>query len=178
MAKATVKKLSTLGAILVALTANADEGEQRIYVDLDEVVAAGKVAPMDGITSSGQPNEAALNVFAASGYSTVIDLRGPNEDRGMDDFQGVVQATGMTYVAFPVTAADQISFATASELDAMLQNIEGPVLLHCGSGDRVGAVLALRASLAGADNDAAIALGRDAGMKRLEPTVREVLQAE
>ena len=173
-----MKKLSTLGAIFLAVTANAGEGEQGIHVDLDEVVAAGKVTPVDGITSSGQPSEAALNVFAASGYSTVIDLRGPNEDRGMEDYQGAVQAAGMTYVSFPVTAADEISFATASNLNAMLKNIEGPVLLHCGSGDRVGAVLALRASLAGADNDSAIAHGRNAGMKRLEPRVREVLQAE
>jgi hypothetical protein len=39
-------------------------------------------------------------------------------------------------------------------------------------------VLALRESLHGASDEEAIALGTDAGLTRLEPRVREVLEAE
>ena len=167
-----------LAILLLTFTANADEGEQSIHVDLGDVIAAGKVEPVDGITSSGQPDEEALRVFADSGYSVVIDMRGPDEDRGMDDFEGAVEATGMEYLAFPVVGADQVSFETAAKLDEVLQGIDGPVLMHCGSGNRVGAVLALRQSLNGAADEESIEFGKDAGMTRLEPRVREVLESD
>ena len=166
---------SLLTILLLALSANADEGEQGIHVDLNDVIAAGKVKPVDGMTSSGQPNEEVLKVFADSGYSVVIDMRGPDEDRGMDDFEGAVVATGMQYLAFPVVGAEQVSFETAAKLDALLQGIDGPVLMHCGSGNRVGAVLALRESLNGASDEESIQFGKDAGLTRLEDLVRERL---
>ena len=173
-----MKILSLLTILLLTLSANADDGEQNIHVDLDDVIAAGIVEPVDGITSSGQPDEEALKVFADSGYSVVIDMRGPDEDRGMDDFEGAVEATGMQYLAFPVVGADQVSFETAAKLDEVLQGIDGPVLMHCGSGNRVGAVLALRQSLNGAADEESIEFGKDAGMTRLEPRVREVLESQ
>ena len=105
-------------------------------------------------------------------------MRGPDEDRGMDDFEGAVEATGMQYLAFPVVGAEQVSFETAAKLDEVLQGIDGPVLMHCGSGNRVGAVLALRQSLNGASDEESIQFGEDAGMTRLEPRVREVLESK
>jgi uncharacterized protein (TIGR01244 family) len=178
MMRIIMRFAALLAIVLLAFAVNADEGEQSVYVDLDDVVAAGKVAPVGGISSSGQPDATSLGVFADSGYAVVIDMRGPDENRGMDDFPGAVEATGMDYVAFPVVGKDAISFETAEKLDELLQGIDGPVLMHCGSGNRVGAVLALRESLNGADDDAAIAFGKDAGMTRLEPKVREVLEAD
>lgn len=170
-----MRKLAFITIVLFAFSAWAGEGEQGIHVDLDKVVDAGEVKPVDGITSAGQPNAQALEVFADLGYAVVVDMRGPNEDRGMDDFAGAVEVTGMHYIAFPVVGKDAISFETAAELDALLGEIDGPVLLHCGSGNRVGAVLALRESLKGASDEEALAYGKDAGMTRLEPRVREVL---
>ena len=173
-----MSRLAFIVAVLFALPAWSGEGEQGIHVDLDAVVESGEVTPVDGITSAGQPDEQALDVFAESGYAVVIDMRGPDEDRGMDDFAGLVEEKGMEYVAFPVVGKDAISFETAAKLDAVLEEIDGPVLLHCGSGNRVGALLALRHSLDGASDEEALKHGKDAGMTRLEPRVREVLEAE
>jgi uncharacterized protein (TIGR01244 family) len=173
-----MRYLSLLFILLLAFTASADGGEQSIHVDLDDVIAAGRVKPVDGITSAGQPDEKALKVFADSGYRVVIDMRGPDEDRGMDDFEGAVEATGMQYLALPIVREDQVSFETAAKLDALLQNIDGPVLIHCASGNRVGALLALRQSLNGASDEESLQFGKDAGMTRLEPRVREVLESK
>jgi hypothetical protein len=49
--------------------------------------------------------------------------------------------------------------------------------MHCGSGNRVGAVLALRQSLNGASDEESIEFCVDSGMTRLEPRVREVLES-
>ncbi len=173
-----MQKLTFITIVLFAFSAWAGEGEQGIHVDLDAVVEAGEVNAVDGITSAGQPDAQALDVFAESGYAVVIDMRGPGEDRGMDDFAGAVEATGMKYVPFPLVGKEAISFDNAAKLDAMLEEIDGPVLMHCGSGNRVGAVLALRQSLKGASDEEALAYGKDAGMTRLEPLVREVLEAK
>jgi uncharacterized protein (TIGR01244 family) len=176
-----MKNLS-LSALLCAsffLAANADDTQMasaaNIHVDVDEVVATGTVAPVNGITSSGQPDAEALRVFAESGYVAVVDMRGPSEDRGLVNEQAAVEALGMEYVAFPVTNQNQISFDTARKLDEMLQGVDGPVLLHCGSGNRVGAVLALRHSLGGATKEESVALGKDAGLTKLESVVRKRL---
>jgi hypothetical protein len=49
-------------------------------------------------------------------------------------------------------------------------------MVHCASGNRVGALLALRANrLEGASPEDALELGLDAGLTRLEPAVREAL---
>ena len=169
---------SLLAIFLLAFAANADEVEQGVHVDIANVIAAGKVESVDGITSSGQPDEKALKVFADSGYRAVVDMRGPDEDRGMDNFESAVAATGMQYVEFPVVGSDQVSFETAAKLDQVLRGIEGPVLVHCASGNRVGALLALRHSLNGASDEESIQYGKDAGMTRLEPRVQEVLKSK
>jgi uncharacterized protein (TIGR01244 family) len=149
--------------------------KMRTHVDLDVVVESGEVQPVDNITSAGQPDEAALKVFAESGYVAVIDMRGPDENRGIDEV-AAVQELDMQYIAFPVTGADAISFENAAELDRLLSDIDGPVLLHCGSGNRVGALLALRESQDGADDEAALEYGRSAGLTKLEPVVIKRLE--
>jgi uncharacterized protein (TIGR01244 family) len=177
-----MNKLSILIGLAVFMTASAEEvnpdAMPTVHVDVAEVAASGAVAAVDGITSAGQPDAEALKVFADAGYVAVIDMRGPDEDRGMDDEPAVVEGLGLEYVAFPLASGDEISFAAARKLDQMLETYDGPVLLHCGSGNRVGAILALRESLNGADDEAAIAFGKTAGLTRLEDLVRDRLTKE
>lgn len=60
----------------------------------------------------------------------------------------------------------------------MIDQQDGPVLIHCGSGNRVGAMLALIESLDGADDEQAIAAGKEGGLTRLEDVVRARLQED
>jgi len=147
--------------------------ESPLKVDLANVVEAGAVASVDGVTSAGQPDEAALKVFAESGYAAVIDLRTEGEDRGLDE-QAVVEGLGMDYVPLPISR-DGITFENAKALDELISSYNEPVLVHCGSANRVGALLALRSSLAGVADETAIKMGKKGGLTRLEPRVREVL---
>ncbi|MFT3670154.1 MAG: sulfur transferase domain-containing protein [Pseudoxanthomonas sp.] len=89
---------------------------------------------------------------------------------------GEVEALGMTYIALPISGKEDIGAANAQALHALLQGREGKVLLHCASGNRVGALLALGAAqIDGLPADDALALGRAAGLKSLEPVVVEQL---
>ncbi|MDH3748091.1 MAG: sulfur transferase domain-containing protein [Gammaproteobacteria bacterium] len=172
-------KIRLLVVFLLGSCAIAGEPEAEpltsLKVDIAEVAAAGDVLPVDGITSSGQPDADALKVFRDSGYAAVIDLRGDAENRGLDE-RAVVEKLGMQYVPFPVVGRDAINFDTAKQLDQLIQDQHGPVLIHCGSGNRVGAMLALIKSLDGADDEQAILIGKEGGLTRLEPVVRERLR--
>ena len=103
-------------------------------------------------------------------------MRAEDEDRGLEE-AAFVEDLGMHYVAFPIASEDDVSFDSARKLDELLQTYPGPVLVHCASGNRVGALLALRASLHGADDSKAMAIGREGGLTRLEGLVRQRLAA-
>lgn len=134
--------------------------------------------PLDGVLTGGQPTAEDLEKLAERGYRTVITLRMPAEDTGLGDEQTLVEGLGMRYVALPVDGADGLTRANAERLSELLAAEERPILLHCGSSNRVGALLALEAFYVdGADPDAALELGKSAGLTRLEPAVRERLDA-
>ena len=148
-----------------------------LKADLDAVVELAEVKPVDGITTAGQPNAEALKVFADAGYVAVIDIRTAGEDRGLDE-AAVVQGLGMDYVQMPVGGKDGISFENAEKLDQLLGLYDEPVLVHCGSANRVGALFALNVYRETGDLDRALEAGRAAGMTRLEGAVREAIEAE
>ena len=47
-----------------------------------------RAEPLPGIVTSGQPDQSALQKLADDGFTTVIDLRTPEEDRGIDEKKG------------------------------------------------------------------------------------------
>ena len=171
-----VKKILVVAGLMLSIWARAGDApvSSGLHVDPDNVVKEGAVLPVDGITSSGQPDKAALRVFSENGYAVVIDLRGESENRGMDE-KAEVESLGMDYVLFPIEDRAAISFDNAAEFDELIESYDAPVLIHCGSGNRVGALLALRQSLNGADDEAAVAYGKEGGLTGLEVVVRERL---
>ncbi len=145
-------------------------------IEAQQGTLLNRADPLENLTTSGQPDAQSLKALAESGYTTVIDLRGPQENRGIDE-QSLVEELGMTYFSLPVAGASGVTYENASVIDQLLSEVEGPVLVHCGSGNRVGALLALREKLNGADNEAALAFGRKAGLRGLEPTVQKILES-
>ena len=174
-------KIAIAAALLgLAVVACADDAapdtRPKIHVEMADVTKTADVQPVDGITSAGQPDTDDLRIFAEAGYVAIVDLRGPEEDRGIDEAAAVAEL-GLDYVQLPIVGDDAINFENAKKLDALLSGYDGPVLVHCGSGNRVGAMLALRKSLHGEDAEAALDYGRSAGLKRLEPVVKKRLAA-
>jgi uncharacterized protein (TIGR01244 family) len=133
-----------------------------------------RAEPLPGVVTSGQPDEESLRELADAGYVAVIDLRGVDEERGFDE-RSVVESTGMSYVSLPISGASEVSYENASALDKILGDAEGPVLLHCASSNRVGALLSLRARMRGASPEEALELGTAAGLSGLGETVKGLL---
>jgi uncharacterized protein (TIGR01244 family) len=130
--------------------------------------------PLPGITSAGQPTQEQLTALADEGFAAVIDLRGEDEDRGFDE-QDAVESLGMRYISLPITSPDTVNYDNAAVLDALLSDIDGPVLIHCASGSRVGALLSLRQRLHGDTPEASLELGLAAGLS--SPALQEAVEA-
>ncbi len=131
--------------------------------------------PRAGLHAGGQPSERQLEELAGQGVRTVIDLRGADETRGYDESAAAARLN-LHLVSLPIVDADALTAANAAALKRALDASKGPVLLHCASGNRVGALLALMAaSQEGMEPESALAFGQRAGLKSLEPVVRTKL---
>jgi protein tyrosine phosphatase (PTP) superfamily phosphohydrolase (DUF442 family) len=83
---------------------------------------------------------------------------------------------GFTVQRLPVAGANDVNQERAGELARALEQSEGRVFLHCGSSNRVGALLALKARfIDGQTAEAALAAGKTAGLTGLEPLVQQLL---
>jgi len=136
--------------------------------------------PLDGVLSGGQPTADHIAAAARGGYRTVVNLRAEGE-AGFEWERAAVESHGMRYVHIPIAGAEDLTRANVELVDAALREARdrGAVILHCGSGNRIGAVLALRAAwLEGADPQAALDHGLASGLTRLEPATREILGLE
>ena len=133
--------------------------------------------PVAGVLSGGQPTQDQIAAAGSAGYKTVINLRAETEP-GFEWEAAAVKAAGMAYVLIPVAGAAGLTKDNVARLDAALKEAaaNGPALLHCGSGNRIGAMLALRAAwLEGKDPAAALEYGKATGLTGLEPTVKSML---
>ncbi|QOY63292.1 hypothetical protein INQ40_03245 [Lysobacter sp. H21R4] len=140
-----------------------------------QAAISGLRQPRPGLYTAGQPENTAWQAAAEDGVTTVINLR-PAAEMGERDEATEVAAAGMAYHQLPVAGASDISMANAIELRRLIDEAPGPVLVHCASGNRVGALLALGELESGVDAEQAVAFGRSAGLASLEPRVREVIE--
>ncbi len=127
--------------------------------------------------TAGQPSAAELQQAAAAGITTVIDLRQPDEARGFDE-TAAAERLGLRYVRIPVAGAAGLTDANAQALRTALAQSQGPVLLHCASSNRAGALLAVLEARDGASVDQALQFGREAGMTSLEAPTRVLLEQD
>ena len=96
--------------------------------------------PVRDIATAGQPAESAWGALAQAGYRTVVDLRAPNEPRGYDE-PGAVRAAGLDYVSLPITQATLSDEAFDAFRAIVRDPARRPVVVHCATSNRVGALL-------------------------------------
>lgn len=133
--------------------------------------------PAPGLLTGGQPTDEQLRAAAAAGYKTIINLRPAAEMPGVDE-SGLVDSLGMDFVSIPIGGGADLTEENARRLDRALSLAKpGSVMIHCASGNRVGALLALRANLIqGVPGSEALSLGKAAGLTSLEDAVRQRLR--
>lgn len=126
--------------------------------------------------ASGALDERSMASLKEAGVKHVINLR-TAEEMGEFDEGAALAAHGITYSHLPITP-DALSMENARKLDELLaQAGSDPTLVHCSSGNRVGALIALRAAwIYGRPIEEALEEGRRWGLAGLEAKVRSLLE--
>lgn len=146
-----------------------------------EIAIRNARTPAPGILTGGQPTPEQLKQVAAAGYRTVVNLRGTGEGDGGEgegwDEAAAARDLGLDYVAIPIASAADLTEENARLLAEVLDDPERrPVLVHCASGNRVGALFALEAFVVdGKDGETALQIGLDAGLTSLREVVEKRL---
>lgn len=132
--------------------------------------------PLPGVRTGGlTPASELFAALAEEGFATLVDLRTDQEQP--EAARAGAEAAGLRYVRIPIGSDADLDLGAARALDAVLDEPAArPAVVACASGNRSGALLALRAFwLDGRPAEEALALGKAAGLTRLEPSVRQLL---
>ncbi len=134
-------------------------------------------APAPGIVTAGRLAADDIATLQEAGIRHVIDLTPDAETPGFDEATAV-RGAGLAYANLPLAGAADLTRENVQAFDTMLREAGQPVLVHCGSGNRVGAMAALRAAwIDGQPLEQAIATGREWGLTGLEDEVRQRIEA-
>ncbi|MGH8539682.1 MAG: beta-lactamase hydrolase domain-containing protein [Stenotrophobium sp.] len=132
-------------------------------------------SPAPGLITGGRPAPAHFSEAKRQGVTTVVNLCPPTEACAYDEAP-LVTGLGLRYVNIPVAGADDLTPDNARRLADALAAAQGGVLVHCASGNRVGALFALKARhVDGKTAEESLEIGRAAGLKAMEPVVRQLL---
>jgi uncharacterized protein (TIGR01244 family) len=125
---------------------------------------------------SGALDATHLEAVKAAGIQHVVTLRPAEENPDFDE-PSAVAALGLEFHAIPIKGPQSLTRENAQALHKILDEIgDEPALLHCSSGNRVGALIALReAWINGKSPDEAIAIGKRWGLAGLEKAVGTAL---
>lgn len=135
--------------------------------------------PLPHLVTAGQPDPAQLHGMAQAGFTHFISLRLADET-GAGWEEEHAADMGLDFHRLPVAGSDGLTRENVEALAHLLDQVgDEPTVLYCGSSNRVGALLALKAYwLDGASPEEAFRLGENAGMTRLAPEVGQILGLE
>lgn len=135
--------------------------------------------PGSGRFSGGLPPVDGLVEMARVGMRTLIDLR-PSSEWAGTDWRSAVEASGMAFYQLPVDSVDDIDRPRLKQLWGYWgDDTLCPMLIHCASGNRVGAALALAAHrIDGQSPESALLLGEAAGLSHSREQVMALLTSD
>lgn len=110
----------------------------------------------------------------ALGFKTIVDLRGPDEGTAAE--RAAAKAAGIAYIGIPVTTKAPAPAQVPTFAKIVEDPDNWPILVHCVSANRVGAMWALYRASRGVPAEVAIEEGRATGLRgSREAAVRQQL---
>lgn len=182
----TTRAILTCTAVLaVTLLVAACQSEPEIVFTEPEVTTArlgstDRVHQCGSVMLASQPAEADIAAIEAQGYRSVLNLRTQGEMDQLDfDEREMLTSQGIAYHQVGIGGADALTDAVFDEVRAILSDADNqPLLVHCASANRVGAVwLAHRVLDAGLDYENALAEAKVVGLRSpaLEEAARDYI---
>jgi uncharacterized protein (TIGR01244 family) len=144
------------------------------YGDVMPDVVPNYLRAAPHVGTGGLPKDGSFAALKDLGFKTIINLN--TKDEGAETEEKAATAAGLEYVSIEVPT----KAPTAEQVAELAKIVEDPemypVLLHCHSANRVGAMWALYRASTGVPAEIAIQEGRTVGLKpSREGAVREQL---
>ena len=135
--------------------------------------------PFGDVLTGGQPTFDQIKKASETGFKTVINLRTDNELPDPAQEKVWVEGSGMKYFHIPVAVTEGFTPQNAKVFAEALSKHENyPLIVHCKSGERVGAMFALKAfHIDEKEIEEALLIGERAGLIKLAPTVKKILES-
>ena len=131
-----------------------------------------RVAPY--AATAGAITETGFEQINQSGFKLVVDLRIP-DDEGFEKESQLASQLNVKYVSLPFSENKRV-WRNVDRLALLLEDPSNyPVLIHCRSGNRAGAMWAFYRARQGVPGHIALKEGVEAGLTKAEPLVRELL---
>nr|WP_321156596.1 sulfur transferase domain-containing protein [Psychrobacter sp. LV10R520-6] len=161
---------STTDQVAASNTASdADKIEHSKDIDADNGIDLAAVLepyfrPDEQTIVCGALDNDKVTALANAGVELVINLQ-PDDELNFDEAAAVEQA-GMYYQQLPISGTNDLKQLKILAFDSVLRQYHGKkVAMHCGTGNRVGAAMALRAGwLRGRKMETAMERGRSHGL--------------
>jgi uncharacterized protein (TIGR01244 family) len=124
------------------------------------------------IILAGQPGESDLQIASSIGVKTIVTLRHPDEVTEFDEQQATVSA-GMNHISIPFKPVEELTDDVFNNVRKQLKSAPRPIMIHCGSANRVGAVwIAYRVLDEGLSYEQALAEAQEIGLRSSEYRLR------
>ena len=166
-----MKYFITLMTLVTILFAAAAQASGRVPFGHQIIPVQNYSRATEQIAISGLIGDGGAQALAAHGFKTIIDLRTATE--GTADEKALIDLNGMNYINIPMTVAG-ISEEQLAAFTKAMETAQAPILIHCGSGNRAGAMWASYQIRKGVDLEVALTAGRKAGMR---PPMEEKVRA-
>lgn len=125
----------------------------------------------------GQPSESDFDYLKGLGINKVINLRPTTEVIEFNQCD-LMRKLNIDYHLIAISNGNDLTKNTIKELVNTLPTNGELCLFHCASGNRVGALLALKAYwFDGCNAEQAIQLGLDSGLSKLLPVVKKIISS-
>ena len=131
--------------------------------------------PDENTIVCGALDDEKVAALAAAGVELVLNLQ-PDDELSFDE-RAAVERAGMHYEQLSISGTQDLKQLKILAFDNILRQYHGKkTAMHCGSGNRVGAAMALRAGwLRGRKMDTAMERGRSHGLTKLAEEVHNRL---
>lgn len=114
-----------------------------------------------------EPDARTFERFAEEGFRSVVNMQQRSEDQklGPDEERRLAEAAGLTYLHHPVSK-ETLSDETVDTFRRRVSELPGPIVVHCASGKRSGALVMMHmAAASGLTGDQALKKAEDAGFE-------------
>ncbi|HSB10988.1 MAG TPA: protein tyrosine phosphatase family protein [Blastocatellia bacterium] len=140
-----MKTVSVMILALVALCGLSTAGIRQERAKLDQIQAALKddvpriLCVDERFATAGQPKDSAFAKLAENGYRSVLSLRTGSEGIDIAHEKEMVEKSGMRFINIPVVSSEPKPEQVTEFIKAVKEKANQPMLIHCGSANRVGA---------------------------------------